>query len=51
MKNKEKEKILEIYTLNPYFAVNSETSTAITAVNTNYDDFDDVDLFELYDDE
>lgn len=47
LKNIEKEKILEIYTLNPIFDTALHSSTALTSVNeSNYEE--EVDMFDLY---
>lgn len=49
LKNIEKEKILEIYTLNPIFDTSLDSATALTAINESSDDYNDsVDMFDLY---
>jgi hypothetical protein len=47
LKNVDKEKILEVYTLNPIFDTSLDSSTALTSVNeSNYEE--EVDMFDLY---
>jgi ATP-dependent exoDNAse (exonuclease V) alpha subunit len=47
LKDEVKEKILEVYTLNPIFDTSLDSSTALTSVNeSNYEE--EVDMFDLY---
>jgi RecD/TraA family predicted helicase len=47
LKNNEKEKILEVYTLNPIFDTSLDSATALTTVNESQE-FEEVDMFDLY---
>jgi len=47
LKNNEKEKILEVYTLNPIFDTSLDSATALTSVNESAE-FEDIDMFDLY---
>jgi exodeoxyribonuclease V alpha subunit len=47
LKNPEKEKILEVYTLNPIFDTSLDSATALTSVNESAE-FEDIDMFDLY---
>lgn len=46
-KDEVREKILEVYTLNPIFDTSLSSSTALTAVNES-NDLEEVDMFDLY---
>jgi exodeoxyribonuclease V alpha subunit len=47
LKNSEKEKILEVYTLNPIFDTSLDSATALTTVNES-SEYEEVDMFDLY---